>query len=111
MLNTSKKVSFALAAFLWGCSPSADLTKGPEGSALLASRTPKPTVYDFTEFDYTYARAYALRSTNLEPSPTSYVLFQPKPLEEAVTTASDGSIRALQNALDDHVARVNPSVA
>ena len=68
--------------------------------------TPAPTLYDYTAFDYVATSAEALPRTNLEPAPTSYVLFPTARPAEPVTEWSDEEVENLHRALADRDARV-----
>ena len=104
-----KPLVIAVAFAILGCSsgPEPKSRKVVQGNFFKFALEPKPNVYDFTEYDYTYARAYATHLTNLEPAPTSYVLFQPEPLDDDVPRrATRGSQQAIEEKRAKHDARV-----
>jgi len=64
-------------------------------------------IYNFPEFEYEYARAEALQRTNLEPSPTSYVLFPRYKLTEPITEVSPDTEEAFSTAQQEQYTRIN----
>ncbi len=81
-VNLSVLAMVGLAA----CGQQVEVTSIDDSTAGQKVTDARDAIYDFTNYDYGYGLAEALPKTNLEPAPTSYVLFPTikfdKPLDE-----------------------------
>ena len=68
--------------------------------------TTDDNLIDFSQYDYRYATTEALTITNLEPAPTSYVLFPRYKLEETIDVWSEEAEAALAIARKEQDTRI-----